>query len=73
MVLVIRKEGRLPAVQQRSMLNAVVKMDFELSRPRRLTGRVLRSNPGGYSVQRTAPVFPDGEVIVDLGSILLSP
>ncbi|HLK99660.1 MAG TPA: hypothetical protein VK539_03710 [Myxococcaceae bacterium] len=31
------------------------------------------SAPGGYSVQRTAPVFPDGEVIVDLGSILLSP
>jgi len=43
MVLVIRREGMLPAVQPRSMLNAVVKMDFELSRPRRLTGRVLRS------------------------------
>jgi protocatechuate 3,4-dioxygenase beta subunit len=29
--------------------------------------------PGGYSVQRTSPVFADGEVIQDLGSILLSP
>jgi hypothetical protein len=31
------------------------------------------SAPGGYSVQRTAPAFADGEVIQDLGSILLSP
>jgi hypothetical protein len=31
------------------------------------------SAPGGYSVQRTAPDFAEGEVIQDLGSILLSP
>ncbi len=31
------------------------------------------SAPGGYSVQRTAPVFGEGDVIQDLGSILLSP
>lgn len=55
MVLVIRREGMLPAVQQRSMLNAVVKMDFALSRPRRLTGRVLRSKVPvpGVAVQAT--------------------
>ncbi|HEX8698834.1 MAG TPA: carboxypeptidase regulatory-like domain-containing protein [Myxococcaceae bacterium] len=31
------------------------------------------SAPGGYSVQRISPVFAEGEVIQDLGSILLSP
>jgi len=31
------------------------------------------SAPGGYSVQRIAPAFSGGEVIQDLGSILLSP
>jgi hypothetical protein len=31
------------------------------------------SAPGGYSVQRTSPVFADTEVIQDLGSIVLGP
>jgi hypothetical protein len=31
------------------------------------------SAPGGYFVQRTSPIFADGEVIQDLGSIVLGP
>jgi hypothetical protein len=35
--------------------------------------KITLSAPGGYTVQRTSPVFADGEVLQDLGSIVLAP